>query len=402
MAAPTEESTSINHKNSAAGDDKTPAAVKDSAKSPQANVKVEEQNTPKMGTLKKAKDDIQAPEQQHRYLGWVAWSALVLALLAGGVAGFNFQGLRGNRADDLAWVQQQQDSAQQLAALRSDLVLLSQTNEQLQKQVQSADLARQGLSLELEKVAKLAADKGKSPVYWRVAEVEYLLKVANDRVQLEHDKTTALMALRDADQRLKTEGDPGLIPVRQQITAEINGLRSVQEPDIAGLSVQLGELVGGVQTLPLIGFKLAEQQAENAKAGEKTSDWRELPKALWRDILSLFVIRHRDQPIEPMLPPDQQHYLAQNLALKFEQSRIALLSRDTPVYRRNLIEVREWIVHYFDKESAAVKQVLAQLIQLETVELQPTLPDISGSLRTLRAWLASQTQASSRMSGGQG
>jgi uroporphyrin-3 C-methyltransferase len=391
MAAPTEDSNNPSDKTSAKVDARDLATGN--------NAKVADKYTAASApgdTAKKKSTKARTPvDRRQLFNRLVSGFSLLLVLLVAGATYKSFKELQSKQADDQLRDQKQQAMTQQLS---SELGQLQQAHAELQKQLQSADLAQKGMALELEKVAKLAEDRGKTPVYWRVAEVEYLLKVANSRVRLEHDANTALTALSDADQRLKAEGDPGLIPIRQQITAEINALRGVQNPDIAGLSLQLNELVARIKDLPLIGFKLAEAAVDTPTT--KAADWRELPKALWQDILSLVVIRHREQPIEPMLPPDQQQYLAQNLSLKLEQSRLALLRRDTAVFRRNLVEAQEWIERYFDKEATAVQQVQTQLSQLASVELQPVLPDISGSLRGLRAWLTSQTQAKQAQRGG--
>jgi uroporphyrin-3 C-methyltransferase len=237
----------------------------------------------------------------------------------------------------------------------------------------------------------LAADKGKDPMLWRLAEVEYLLSVANQQLILERDVNTALTALQDADRRLEAIGDPALIPVRKLIASESTALKSVDVPDVAGMALRLSSLVDNIQQLPLVSRERVKTDLAMDDS-QLVDDVNELMARIMKDLKGVVSIRRSDQPIEPLLPPEEQHYLAQNLGLKLEEARIALLRRDTDTFRQNLSDTREWVQRYFDPQSAAVNTVIATVDDLRDVELKPELPDISGSLRELRRWLSLQRQ----------
>ena len=237
----------------------------------------------------------------------------------------------------------------------------------------------------------LNAEKGRGPLLWRIAEVEYLLSVANNRLQLERDVPTALVALQDADRRLEAIGDPALIPIRKSIAGEIIAVQSVDRPDVTGMALRLSSLVEGIEKLPLVSrerVKTEEPQGDSTLVSNFSQFWANLLK----DLKGVVSIRRSGQPIEPLLPPDEQYYLSQNLALKLEEARIALLRRDTDTFRQDLTDTRNWVEQYFDKQSAAVSNVIATVDEMQTVTLKPDLPDISGSLRQLRQWMALQQQ----------
>jgi uroporphyrin-3 C-methyltransferase len=281
-----------------------------------------------------------------------------------------------SRLDEL----QQQISGLQRQDLDTNLGL-----EQFQTDMnmQSATLKQLGQQFQA-----LAADKGKDPMLWRVAEVEYLLSVANQQLILERDVDTALTALQDADRRLEAIGDPALIPVRKSIAGEITALESVEVPDIVGMALRLSSLVDNIENLPLVNRERAK--TELAMDDTQVEGFNELMAKIMKDLKGVVTIRRSDEPIEPLLPPEEQHYLSQNLGLKLEEARIALLRRDTDTFRQNLTDTGQWVQRYFDPESAAVNNVIAAVQDLQDVELKPELPDISGSLRDLRRWLASQ------------
>ena len=92
-----------------------------------------------------------------------------------------------------------------------------------------------------EALVSLYQDKRGSNEDWALAEVEYLLIIAMHRLLLEEDVMTALAAMEAADLRLKDLGNPGLLPVRQQLATDINQLRSVNLADIAGMAIYLAD-----------------------------------------------------------------------------------------------------------------------------------------------------------------
>ena len=256
--------------------------------------------------------------------------------------------------------------------LGSDLKLQSDSVKQLSQQLQA-----------------FSAEQGRDPLLWRVAEVEYLLSVANNRLQLERDSDTALVALQDADKRLEAIGDPALIPIRKTIAGEITVLNSVQKPDITGMALRLSSLEDGIEKLPLVSRERIQSEEPKSNS-EFVNSFSQFWANLLKDLKGVVSIRRSGEPIEPLLPPDEQYYLSQNLALKLEESRLALLNRDTQTFRQDLTDTRQWVDRYFDKDSAAVSNVISTIDNLQTVDLKPELPDISSSLRQLRHWMALQ------------
>ncbi|MFA7098063.1 MAG: uroporphyrinogen-III C-methyltransferase, partial [Gammaproteobacteria bacterium] len=67
-----------------------------------------------------------------------------------------------------------------------------------------------------------------------------------------------------------------------------------------------------------------------------------------------------------------------------ETAQLATLQRNEPAYQSNLHGARELLVTYFDQDSGAVTAMLAELDRLAQAQINPELPDISGSLRVLR------------------
>ena len=332
-----------------------------------------------------------------RHIPWVAVFALILIIGLG--AGNYWQYQAGQNLNQLLSQLSAQQSAldSQVADLNNGVNEIQEQQKSLGEKTEQNEAGQRTVLGTLdemsEQIKSLATSKGKEPLFWRVSEVEYLLTVANHRLMLEGDVLTARTALQDADNRLRAIADPGLIPVREKISQEINQLNSVSLPDIPGLAAQLSGMIENVNQLPFVKKELALESESTPEAEREFTGVGNFLKTVWRDLVDgLFKVQRTDQAIEPLLPPEEKIYLVYNLELKLEQARIALLNRETTLFHTNLEDVRQSVATYFDRESASVTSLLQSVAELKQVELRPQLPDISASLRELRSWLQNQRQ----------
>jgi len=268
---------------------------------------------------------------------------------------------------------------QQLQNTKNQLATDAQARSNAQSERSAINSALQGINEKL----------GRSTIAWRMAEVEYLLTVANHRLSLAHDRQTAIAIFETADSRLKAIADPALLKVRKKIASELTALRAMPNADIPGIVVQIGSLAERVNQLPLMDKKrlaIATEKQNN----EEPKDWQEIPTQVWNDIKSLVQVRRHQQPTEPLLPPKQTWFLYQNLQLKLEQARLAALRQNTALFVQSLEEVSQWLDGYFEVESASVISMQDTVKKLSALELQPPVPDVSGSLRDLRAVMSAR------------
>jgi len=312
--------------------------------------------------------------KQHYPLSKTGLLALFFVLLVGAGAGYEYF---------LLQLQAKQDSNLQASqlALNSRIDTLEQELQSTHTLLEEADKA---LKSELDTVAETL---GRTTLAWRLAEIEYLLTVANHRVILVQDYKTAIAAFQTADQRLSAIEDPGLTSIRKEIANELSLLRSMTEPDLTGMAISLESVANEVEKFPLL-FKERVDQATGLKQKARPESWRDMPSAVWEEIKGLVVVRKHQQPSEPLLPPEEAWFLKQNLRLKLEQAQLALLRKDTNLFRSKLENAHKWIQTFFDQDSTAVKNALNLLENLTSVELQLDIPDVSGSLRELRSVMA--------------
>jgi uroporphyrin-3 C-methyltransferase len=235
-------------------------------------------------------------------------------------------------------------------------------------------------------VSQLRAQMGRSQDGWLLAEVEYLLRIANQRLQLQGDTGTALAALQAADERLHELSDPGYLAVREALAREIGQLRAVPAVDRGGLALKLASLEARVDALRPAGARYISARERHGEARESlaASDWREVPALVWQAVRRLLVVRTHQEPATPMLPPEQEYFLDQNLRLTLEAARVALLQADAEQYRGSLETARRWLEQHYDREHPATASMSNELFHLLQQDIRPALPDISTSLRLLR------------------
>jgi uroporphyrin-3 C-methyltransferase len=95
----------------------------------------------------------------------------------------------------------------------------------------------------------------------------------------------------------------------------------------------------------------------------------------------------------PLLPPDQEFFLRENLKLRLLSARLALLSRDENSYRQELKTAQLWTARYFDGKAIQGARMLAELNKLASSNIIVKLPDISPSLQAVRNYRLTREKA---------
>ena len=251
-------------------------------------------------------------------------------------------------------------------------------------------------------LASLYRDRQGSNEDWAIAEIEYLLIIAMQRLILEEDVTTALAAMEAANLRLKNLGNPGLLPVRQQLAADMNQLRSVNLADTVGMAIYLADMVDLSADLPLkSGIIVATKDQSSTDASSTDNEpvvdpfWKKVPRILWQEIKSLVVIKRSGEVKQALLLPGEEYFLYQNLRLELESARQSVLRSDSQNLRSSIDLALTWMRRYFDTSDSAVINVMETLDKMRSIELKPDLPDISSSLESLRAYIRENDSESS-------
>ncbi|WP_086479930.1 uroporphyrinogen-III C-methyltransferase [Oceanospirillum sanctuarii] len=349
--------------------DKKPAAAeKPSAEKSQAEKTTAEKTSGKKGSV-------------------IALSALVIALGAAAASGYTFWQQQEKTAQALTQLSERnnqleaqlQRQAQALNSLQTLPAATNKLNQQSQALQQQQTQQRQNLQ---DLATAFASTQGPKPSDWLQAEAEYLLRLANHRLQLEGDLTGAKTLLTSADERLTKADNPALFVVRQAIANEVAELNSIDTLDQSGIYFKLSALEGQIDQLPL------PMEPENRSAFRQTqledNQEQSVWQTLWNEAKTLVVVRHRDEKITPLLPPEESLYLRHNLRLTLQQAQIALLKEEQTLFRTLLQQASSWVETHFDQSAARTQNVVSTLKALAEQNIRQQRPDISGSLNLLR------------------
>ena len=311
---------------------------------------------------------------------------LTLAVL---VVIFLWQWLDGQRAID--------DIQQQLAEKIAEMNGTSKANQVLLRQNQGEvrELSAKVVSLEA-RYAEAQNQRAALEVLYNdlsvsrdetaLAEVEQMLLIAGQQLQLSANVKAALIAMQSADARLQRMGRPAFNGLRKAINQDMDKLRALPGVDTAGINFQLDKLIADVDGLPLVYQQRAAKNADNtqAVAPKDETAWQKLMREVWFETKQLVRIENMGKTEAPLLPPDQEFFLRENLKLRLLSARLALLSRDEDSFHQELKTAQLWITRYFDIKSNEATRMLAGLKKLAASNINIELPDISPSLQAVR------------------
>jgi uroporphyrin-3 C-methyltransferase len=285
------------------------------------------------------------------------------ALAEGDVSG-EFQALQGRLQNDREQVAElDRQMREQLALTRS----LQTAVDSTQGRLQAAEAAVASLSTrELDAGGELD-----------LAEVDYLLRLANERLKLFSDPAAADQALEVADLHLAALDNPMYLGVRQEIAAARRQLAAVELPDYLAIANRLDEIQAAVPELPFRGETPAA-----GTGGEAAGDgWWDKVKSVFSGLVT--VRRSTEDDLERISLQDKD-YIRERVWLQLEIAHLSLMQRDQEMFRGSLDRVRESVDQWFNPQSGAVQDVEAGLDELAGVPIEVEVPDITGPWSTLR------------------
>ena len=347
-------------------------------------------------------DDAPAPERRKSRGLAVAFVTLLslASIAAAGYLYWRLEGIAGSGGiesrlrDDIARLEREVVRARSMTRSGTDEMQasISKLEQTLAAYGESLQQVQASLSMEAR------PDRSPDPKAWRLAEVEYLLRIANNRLLMERDTRAADQMLETADAILEELDDYALHDVRAILAEERMALANAKTANAQSIFLTLEAIKEALPELPLKQpeyFELTDAPGSEATEAPVDEPLDETPtasgskldsigEALKDRFLGLFEFRTRESVApRPLIRPEEAIYLELNLRLALERAQLTMLRGNQTLFATSLKTAREWLDEYVDPEHAATQRIAQDLDRLASFDIEQPMPDISGSLTRL-------------------
>ena len=302
------------------------------------------------------------------WFGWMQWqqrSVLAESLQSNLIAFEN----NVNRQQQ-AMIRASQEQSQTIKALQDQLYSLRLLTNRQAEQILTLGTATRG--------------------DWLLAEATYLVRLANQRLQVERSIENPLAILESVDSIFIQINDPELLAVRNALAIDIAALRMTEIVDREGIYLELQAISSALETLSILRPRADTEATQQAQAVQNS---QQAPGSLIETLErfsekfgNLIVLQKRQQPIEPLLSRAERAMVRQNVYLLLEQAQSALLREEQIIYSSSLNKTEALLRRYFQLNSES-EALIARLQALAERSVSQQLVDISGSQNAIQTAL---------------
>lgn len=212
---------------------------------------------------------------------------------------------------------------------------------------------------------------------WLLSQADFLVKMAGRKLWSDKDVTTAGALLKSADASLAEMNDPSVIEVRRAITNDISALAGVSQIDFDGIILKVNQLTDQVDNL-----RLADNNSDETPMDENSTElsaslneWRQNLSKSWHNFIAEFItVRRRDSAAEPLLAPNQDVYLRENIRSRLLVAAQAIPRHQNETYRQSLETAATWVRAYFDTSDPNTQAFLERLDELSQQSVSMDVP----------------------------
>ncbi|MFJ2977127.1 uroporphyrinogen-III C-methyltransferase [Kluyvera sp. NPDC087067] len=260
---------------------------------------------------------------------------------------------------------------------------LETTLKQQAAQLEKAKAEQSELAKQLDEVQqKVAAISGTDSKTWLLSQADFLVKLAGRKLWSDQDATTAAALLKSADASLADMNDPSLITARRAITEDIASLAAVSQVDYDGIILKVNQLANQVDNLRLADNNTDDSPMDNdgGELSASLGEWRVNLQKSWQSFMDSFItIRRRDETAVPLLAPNQDIYLRENLRSQLLAAVQAVPRHQDETYKQALDNVSTWVRAYYNVDDPATKTFLSDI---ETLSQQSISMDVPETLQS--------------------
>nr|WP_287858342.1 uroporphyrinogen-III C-methyltransferase [Klebsiella sp.] len=309
----------------------------------------------------------------------LALSAIAIAIaLAAGVGLYGLTKTQATRQSETSAELSSQIATLQKAqeSQKSELEgIIKQQTDQLTEAQRQQDSLTKKLEEVQEKVAIISGSDAKT---WLLAQADFLVKLAGRKLWSDQDVTTAAALLKSADASLADMNDPSLISARRAITDDIASLSAVSQVDYDGIILKVNQLANQIDNLRLADNNDDDSpmDSDSDELSSSIKEWRVNLQKSWQNFMDSFItVRRRDETAVPLLAPNQDVYLRENIRSRLLVAAQAVPRHQEETYKQALDNVSTWVRAYYDTEDATTKAFLEDVDKLSQQSITMNVPE---------------------------
>ena len=264
--------------------------------------------------------------------------------------------------------------AQETQKTEFEGVIKQQATQLTEANTRQEELTKQ-LGEVQEKVATISGTDAKT---WLLSQADFLVKMAGRKLWSDQDVTTAAALLKSADASLADMNDPSLISARRAITQDIASLGAVSQVDYDGIILKVNQLSNQIDNLRLADNNDDDSpmDSDGTELSSSLTEWRINLQKSWQSFMDSFItVRRRDETAVPLLAPNQDIYLRENIRSRLLVAAQAVPRHQEETYKQALDSVSTWVRAYYDTSDATTTAFLDDIDKLSQQNITMDVPD---------------------------
>ncbi len=286
----------------------------------------------------------------------------------------------------MSYVSLQKMQIREASIFESDIQILKNNVDDLRKSLADSQSKQSEQMKNVEdSIQKIEQTPG-IEAQFKIAEVDFLIKFANQTLTLDHNIPDTIQILKKADEALQNVSDTNVIALREALAKDIANLQSAPIIDTTGIYMRLNALNDELQRLPLI-TKISQENnnipAENNN--ENLSWWKKGLQNTWDSLRSLVVVRYNTKGRMPLISPGQETFLYGLMTTDVMHAEWGLLHGNNTIYQTSLTNIKKYVDEYFVSNASQTIALVNELNALQQFDVQMVSKDISNSLQAVNA-----------------
>lgn len=321
---------------------------------------------------KKPQPEVTAVIKPKNKTAVLAFILSLSAVIAIGVGIWQGQIWLANQQQVQALKQQAFEQSQQTVTQLQSQIAQLQNNRQ--QQINGYNRLSQNQQSMGRRIKELAQHQ---PNHWLAAEGSYLINLAERKLVIEQDITTAIQLLVDANARFTAMNDASVMFIRTAISEDIAKLHAIKQPESDAIYLALSGLIGQLEQLKFAHVYIPEPmaEAESEQVSDDINDWKtNLSTSAKRFFGNFIKVTERSSAVTPQLPVEQQWYVLANISNQLVMAQHASLKNNQTVYQESLKLIDLWLEQYFDTADVNVVAFANTLTALAAKPVNVVLP----------------------------